>query len=52
MTHQEATDLLHDAGFYTGWALSGDVLILWQHDTDPPAPLTRPKATDETPTAD
>jgi hypothetical protein len=52
MTHQEATDLLHDAGFDTGWALSGDVLILWEHDTEPPAPLTRPKATDETPTAD
>ena len=45
-------ELLIDAGFDSGWALSGDVLILWEHDTEPPAPLTRPKATDETPTAD
>jgi len=44
--------LLLDAGFTDGWAVSGEVLILWEHDTEPPAPLTRPKATDETPTSD
>ena len=49
MTHLEAIELLHDAGFDSGWALSGGVLILWEHDQDPPAPLKRPKSTDETP---
>jgi hypothetical protein len=44
--------LLIDAGFTDGWALSGDTLILWEHDVDPPAPLTRPEATDETPSPD
>ena len=34
--------LLTDAGFDTGWAIAGDTLILWEHDEDPPAPLTRP----------
>jgi hypothetical protein len=52
MSHEEATQLLIDAGFEGGWALTGDILILWEHDTEPPSPLTRPKATDETPTAD
>jgi hypothetical protein len=52
MTHDELTQLLLDAGFDNGWALSGDTLILWEHDTEPPAPLTRPEATDETPIAD
>jgi hypothetical protein len=37
--------LLLDAGFKTGWVLHGDVLFLWEHDVDPPAPLERP--TDE-----
>ena len=52
MTHLEAMQLLSDAGFETGWALSDGVLVLWEHDTEPPAPLTRPEAPDETPTAD
>ena len=36
--------LLRDAGYETGWALSGDELILWLLDEDPPAPLKRPAA--------
>ena len=52
MMTQPMIQLLLDAGFKNGWALSGETLILWEHDTDPPAPLTRPEATDETPTAD
>jgi hypothetical protein len=44
--------LLLDAGFTDGWAMADEVLILWEHDQDPPTPLTRPEATDETPTAD
>jgi hypothetical protein len=45
--------LLIDEGFTDGWALSGDVLILWEHDTDPPAPLTRPtEASNEATTTD
>ena len=44
---------LLDAGYTEGWALSGDVLVLWEHDTDPPAPLTRPtETTNEATTAD
>jgi len=45
-------ELLRKAGFDSGWALSDDTLILWEHDQEPPAPLTRPKATDETPSPD
>jgi hypothetical protein len=37
--------LLLDAGFNDGWVMSNDVLVLWEHDVDPPAPLERP--TDE-----
>ena len=35
-------ELLTQAGFTDGWALAEDVLILWEHDEDPPAPLERP----------
>lgn len=34
--------LLLDAGFSEGWAIAGEKLVLWEHDEDPPAPLTRP----------
>ena len=51
MTHEELLQLLADAGFDTGWVLAGEELTLWEHDQDPPAPLTRPEATDETPAA-
>jgi hypothetical protein len=34
--------VLLDAGFDTGWALQGDVLVLWEHEENPPKPLTRP----------
>lgn len=47
MNHAELIELLVSKGFDTGWALSGDVLILWEHDQDPPAPLARPVKTDE-----
>lgn len=36
-------ELLITAGFTDGWALREDELILWEHDEDPPKPLTRPK---------
>jgi hypothetical protein len=42
MTHEELLKLLADKGFDSGWVLTGDTLILWEHDQDPPAPLTRP----------
>jgi len=38
--------LLLDAGFTDGWAMDGENLVLWEHDVDPPAPLTRPEAQD------
>jgi hypothetical protein len=49
MTHDELCKLLTDNGFESGWALNGETLVLWLHEQDPPAPLTRPEATDETP---
>ena len=52
MSHEELLQLLADSGFDTGWVLTGEELTLWEHDIEPPAPLTRPKATNETPTAD
>ena len=42
MTHEELLKLLSDNGFDSGWVLTGETLILWEHDQDPPAPLTRP----------
>jgi hypothetical protein len=44
--------LLLNAGYESGWALLGDQLTVWEHDQDPPAPLTRPEPTDETPNPD
>ena len=43
MNHLETMQLLVDSGFDTGWALADGVLILWEHDTEPPAPLVRPQ---------
>ena len=43
MTHKEAIDLLEKNGFIDGYAIAGDVLLLWHHDENPPAPLTRPE---------
>lgn len=37
-----AHQILLDAGFTSGWAISGEELILWEHEQDPPAPLKRP----------
>ena len=44
MTHQEIIDLLSAKGYETGWALLGTDLTIWEHDENPPAPLTRPEA--------
>ena len=46
MSHAEAVQLLEENGFIDGYAIAGDVLLLWHHDADPPAPLTRPEASD------
>jgi hypothetical protein len=40
--HRIACQKLIDAGFDFGWALSGEELILWEHEEDPPAPFKRP----------
>ena len=42
MSHEEVCKLLKDAGFTDGWAVAGDILILWEHEEDPPSPLIRP----------
>jgi hypothetical protein len=44
MTHKELTELLLDSGFDSGWAIAGEQLVIWEHDEEPPAPLTRPVA--------
>jgi hypothetical protein len=44
MTHEELIELLTDAGFNDGWSLVGETLTLWEHEQDPPAPLTKPKS--------
>ena len=46
MNHSQLIELLNEAGFETGWALAGEILVLWEHDEDPPAPLTRPEVPD------
>jgi hypothetical protein len=51
ITNTAMTQLLIDNGCQN-WALTNEVLIVWDNDEDPPAPLTRPEATDETPSPD
>ena len=45
MNHDELTKLLLDNDFLSGWCLAGETLTLWEHDAEPPAPLTRPEPT-------
>jgi len=40
--HNKLVQKLLNAGFDNGWALAGDELILWEHEAEPPKPLTRP----------
>jgi hypothetical protein len=42
MTHAEALELLSQKGFENGWALADGVLVMWEHDIEPPKPLERP----------
>jgi hypothetical protein len=51
-THQQLIELLIAEGFTDGWALVGESLAIWEHEQDPPAPLTRPEVTDETSSPD
>jgi hypothetical protein len=44
MTNEELCQLLFEAGFDSGWAIAGDQLVIWEHEEDPPKPLTRPEA--------
>ena len=41
--HEELIEILLAAGFNSGWVLSGTDLILWEHEENPPKPLTKPK---------
>jgi hypothetical protein len=50
MSNDETVKLLLDAGFHSDWVVSDGKIILWEHDENPPAPLTRPTA-NETPTS-
>ena len=40
--HHKLVDLLIEAGFDGGWVLQGETLTLWDHQENPPSPLTRP----------
>ncbi len=42
MTHKEAVQLLLDNGIDHGWVLNDVHLVVWEHEENPPAPLTRP----------
>ena len=42
MTNDEATQIILDSGIVGGWTLIGDVLTLWEHEEEPPAPFVRP----------
>ena len=42
MNDKELVQLLLDNGFDSGWALTGETLILWEHTENPPKPLTKP----------
>ncbi len=44
MTESTLDNALRALGFTDGWAISGETLVLWEHDQDPPAPLVRPDA--------
>jgi hypothetical protein len=39
----DEVNILRNAGFTDGWAIHDGALVLWEHDEDPPAPLTRPE---------
>jgi len=43
MIENPMVQLLIDAGFDTGWVIAGDVLVLWEHEESPPAPLAKPE---------
>jgi hypothetical protein len=42
--HQELCKILTEAGFDGGWVLQGETLTVWEHEAEPPKPLTRPEA--------
>lgn len=37
-------EMLQKAGFTDGYVVCGTELILWEHEAEPPKPLTRPEA--------
>lgn len=43
MNHVDLVELLYSNGFHSGWTLEAETLTGWEHDEDPPAPLTRPE---------
>jgi len=47
MTLDELVELLVSKGFTENWTLSNGELTQWEHDADPPAPLTRPKPSND-----
>jgi hypothetical protein len=43
ITHNPMVQLLLDAGYNSGWAMTEETLIIWEHEEDPPTPLVRPQ---------
>jgi hypothetical protein len=41
--HEKLASMLLEKKFFGGWTLDGTELVLWEHEQDPPKPLTRPK---------
>lgn len=35
-------EMLVAAGFVDGWVLADGQLVIWEHEQNPPEPLTRP----------
>jgi hypothetical protein len=43
ITHNPMVQLLLNAGYDSGWAMTEETLTIWEHDEDPPTPLVRPQ---------
>jgi hypothetical protein len=41
-SHDQAIQLLQDAGFDSGWVVADGKLVLWEHKENPPEPFVKP----------
>jgi len=40
---EQLVKLLNDSGFTDGFACNETELLIWEHEVEPPKPLTRPE---------